>query len=399
MVTTEASLPSRKNGGDRGPDQPIIKEKVPLQAAPSGLIGPLSWLPRRKSNETASTSSLIPPGKKPKENIPSPSTTPASWKIQQKGPGDYERDRVGEYAQYFLVILPIPEISKVLESRILYLVVTDLKTRRLTGLKKDTFEEPLLTAVIPCQYFCRRSFAIYDVLLPTKEHAAKIAGSNIMTKFFRLQLKYMGARRVRVTVCNIPAFLTGEILASFLSAYGCVQDVSQLQSAVGTAYGDYVFRTCLTRDGFQAIPDTILSQERQMMVVVEGRRTHCWKCKQIGHLAKTCPQKYIKTTDTTKEKPLKEVVIEMPNPAPKPEVPSSENGWTQVIRKKRKGNPPQNQRSYPKLRLLELRLPKLLLLKPPANQYHQPPKTPHAPGEPTDRKPQQRTPPWKQLTI
>ena len=158
---------------------------------------------------------------------------------------------MGKYAQYFQgnIIFPIPEISKVLEPRILSLVITDLKTKRLTGLKKDTFEE-LLTARIPCQYFCRCSFVTWDVLLPMEEQAAKISGSNIMTKFFWLQLEYMVTRRVRVTVCNVPAFLTEKILALFLSAYGCIEDVSQLQSTARTANGDNVFQICRSREGF-----------------------------------------------------------------------------------------------------------------------------------------------------
>ena len=63
---------------------------------------------------------------------------------------------VGKYAQYFVgnEILPIPEIVEALEPRILSLVVSDIKTRRLVGLKKEAFEELLKKAGIPCQYFC-----------------------------------------------------------------------------------------------------------------------------------------------------------------------------------------------------------------------------------------------------
>ena len=159
----------------------------------------------QKSNGTASMSNTF--RTEAKENSSSPSATPASWKFQQKSLEDYERDRVRKYTQYFQgnVILPIPEISKALEPQILSLVVTNLKTNKLIGLKKDTFEEILLTASIPCQYFCRCSFATWDVLLPTEEQTAKIAGSNIMTKFFQLQPQYMGTRRVRVTVYNVLA--------------------------------------------------------------------------------------------------------------------------------------------------------------------------------------------------
>ena len=187
--------------------------------------------------------------------------------------------------------MPIQEIIERLEPRTLSLVVTDLKTRRLVGLKKEGFEDLLRKAGVPCQYFCRRSFATWEVLLPTKEQAEKTASTTITTKFFRLQPEYMGTRTVRVIVCNVMAFNTGEVLAAFLSKFGRVQETNLLRSAAGTAYGDHVFRLCLTREGFQAIPEVIISRERQMMVVVEGRRPRCWSCKQMGHKSKFCPQK------------------------------------------------------------------------------------------------------------
>ena len=77
----------------------------------------------------------------------------------------------------------------------------------------------------------------------------------------------------------------------FLSSYGSVEEITLLRSAAGIAYGDYVFQMCLTREGFQAIPETIVSRERQMMVVVEDRRLCCWNCKQLGHISKFCPKK------------------------------------------------------------------------------------------------------------
>ena len=110
------------------------------------------------------------------------------------------------------------------------------------------------------------------VLLPTKEQAAKLAESCVNTKFFRLQLEYMGTRRIWVTVCNLPANLPGEVVASYLSAFGRVEEMTQLCATAGTAFGDYTVRLYLDREGFQAIPDTLYFRDRQMMVVVEGRR-------------------------------------------------------------------------------------------------------------------------------
>ena len=233
--------------------------------------------------------------------------SPTAWKGQQRGPEEHEADRVGRFAKYFKgnEILPIPEIVDKIAPRVLSLVVSDLKTKRLVGLTKEVFDELIRKAGIPCQYFCRKSFATWDVLLPTEKQAAKAAESDITTKHFRLQPEYQGTRRLRVTVCNVPAIITGEVLAAYLSAYGNVEEFNLLRSPAGTAYGDYAFRLCLTRDGFKAIPETLICGDRQMMVMVEGRRPRCWGCKQIGHIAKFCPQrpenkeKTASTTTTT----------------------------------------------------------------------------------------------------
>ena len=132
---------------------------------------------------------------------------------------------MGKHAEYFRgnEILPIPEILSKLEPRIVSLIVTDLKTKRLVGLKKEGFEELLRKAGVPCQYFCRRSFATWDVLLPSADQAAEVASPNIM-KFFRLQPEYLGTRRIRVSISNVPAFITGEVLAAFVSAFGRVEE-------------------------------------------------------------------------------------------------------------------------------------------------------------------------------
>ena len=319
------------------------KEALPRQSEesqPSRLIGS-NW-----PSLPSESGSLIPPGQKSQHENPSP------WKIKQKRPDEYEKDRVGKYANYFKgnEILPIPELVEKLEPRIVSLVVTDLKTRRLVGIKKEGFEDLLRKAGVPCQYFCRSSFATWDVLLPSSDQAAKVASSNIMTKFFRLQPEYLGTRRIRVTICNVPAFLTGEVLAAFLSSYRNVEEITLLRSAAGTAYGDYVFRMCLAREDFQSIPETIISRGRQMMVIVEGRRPRCWSCKQLRHIAKFCPKKdppeapaaaaataateitaTAVPTVTTREK-------EQDIPTPK-----TVEEWIEVNRKKKKKSPQKSE--------------------------------------------------------
>ena len=111
------------------------------------------------------SSSPIQPGQKVVSPSPTPITPVSTWKVEQRDPEDYERDRVGKYAEFFVgnKILPITEIKKI-EPKIVSLVVTDLKTRRLVGLK------------FLSQEFC-------DMGLPDANRGT--AGCNIMAEGFR----------------------------------------------------------------------------------------------------------------------------------------------------------------------------------------------------------------------
>ena len=130
------------------------------------------------SSET--TDSTIPPAQKV-------SSMPVSWSTQTKKqtPKDYKKDRAEKYAQYFKGnrILPIPELVEAVQPKTLSLIISVIKTKRLAGVKKEKFEEILKAAGIPARYFCRRSFATWDILLLSQELATKLASnSSINTK-------------------------------------------------------------------------------------------------------------------------------------------------------------------------------------------------------------------------
>ena len=317
---------------------------TPTQTTPSpiGANWPSLPIPGETTEAGTSQDSPIQPAQK----------SPTAWKGQQRGPEEYEADRVGRFAKYFKrnEILPIPEIAEKNCPKSPLSGRFRPKTKRLVGLTKEVFEELIRKAGIPCQYFCRKSFATWDVLLPTEKQAAKTAESDITTKHFRLQPEYKGTHRLRVTVCNVPAIITGEVLAAYLSAYGHVEEFNLLRSPAGTAYGDYAFRLCLTRDGFKAIPETLICGDRQMMVMVEGRRPRCWGCKQIGHIAKFCPQRpenKEKASTTTKDAAASTITKEAEAKGPGQVQPqNNQEGWTEVTIKRR-GSPKQGGEKSP----------------------------------------------------
>ena len=194
---------------------------------------PVSWATRTKKTKQNKTKKQ----QKTKQNK-------NKKQKQKQSPVGYARDKA-KYAQYFKgnKILPISELVEAVQPKTIYFIVTDLKTRRLAGIKKDTFEELLKAAGIPAKYFCRSSFDTWNVLLSTEELAAKLPGSNISSKFFRLQPEYKGQGRIRVTVCNVPIQLNGDVL----TAYSGVEDITTSKSFCGTAHGDYLVTMCLDR--------------------------------------------------------------------------------------------------------------------------------------------------------
>ena len=111
-------------------------------------------MPEEAPFDLSSSASTIPPAQKQKE-------TAVSWSshcVNKKSPCDYARDRVEKYEKYFKdgEILPIPELVEAVEPKTLSFVVTDIKTKRLAGIKKETFEDLLKTA------------NIQEILLPQK---------------------------------------------------------------------------------------------------------------------------------------------------------------------------------------------------------------------------------------
>ena len=80
------------------------------------------------------------------------------------------------------------------------------------------------------------------------------------------------------------------------------------------------------------------------MVVVEGRHPRCWWCKQIGHIAKFCPQKTESTEITAATAATISKQAKVQDPGQVQPKTSNQEGWTEVTWK-RKGSPKQGETS------------------------------------------------------
>ena len=140
------------------------------------------------------------------------------------------------------------------------------------------------------------------MLLQT-EQARKLAQNNIVTKLFKIHSEYMGPRRVKVMVCNVPVSLQDQGLASFQSAFSKRRRNYSNPVMLGAGNEDYSFPLCLKRKGFTAIPDTMVYKNWLIILVVEARRPHCWFCQQPRYLAKNCLRRPRKAPRTYQKPP------------------------------------------------------------------------------------------------
>ena len=97
--------------------------------------------------------------------------------MNKKLASDYERDRVEKYATYFKdrEILLMPKLVEAVEPKTLSFVVTDLRTKRFVGLKKETFEDILKSANIQVSIFAAGAL-LPGIFLLLSEEAAKKTG-------------------------------------------------------------------------------------------------------------------------------------------------------------------------------------------------------------------------------
>lgn len=136
------------------------------------------------------------------------------------------------------------------------------------------------TQILP-KVLARMFNDMWDIVLICEEDDKKLAVSVITTK--SVQTEYMGTRKISVTLHEVPMVLTEERLGVF-SKYGEVEDVSASARKMGIVTGDYLLQITMSRKYFMDIPDILSCRGRNILVIVEGRRPHCWFFGVVGHL-------------------------------------------------------------------------------------------------------------------
>ena len=297
--------PDQRKGG---PNPKGLTEK-PLRAEPAkakkkGEGGPIS-LPSTSTSKNNEWPLLIPKNNEGPSMTKSwavtaatkdPATpTAAAWRPTNERQNPEKHRKAREETFKDLIngneLLPRLDFCQKISPRVLSLVSTNSSTKRLIGLKREELIDVLIASNFPAKYVYQRSFATWDVLLPTEEEAVRRAVRDLTFQNVRLQPEYLGCRRTKVKVFGIPPTLEPDHVAAYLSEFGDVEAMSPLYGKSGIQVSDYAFTLNLRREMFDAIPDTIQFMKHRLTVVVEGRKPHCRACGKQGHLARNCPER------------------------------------------------------------------------------------------------------------
>lgn len=208
-------------------------------------------------------------------------------------------------------------------------MTVDVKYKKFMAVNREAMEEVLKALNVEAKVLARRSNAMWDILLVSKEVAKTLAGNTLTTKTMRLQTEYMDTQKTRITLHWVPMYITEDHLGAFFAEYAPVDEVSSIKSKSGIFTGDFEVLVTLTRPKFNEVPNIITCGGRNIFVVVEGRCRSCWGCDATGQLAKLCPiKKPTPQTQTTLEQPKEEAIKKDT---------SSLGEWTGIVRRGGKG--------------------------------------------------------------
>lgn len=155
-----------------------------------------------------------------------------------------------DYYREFISGIELLTVPSSVATRTVSLLATDVKTRKLVGVSRKVMEEEQSAKALR-----KKSNAVYDILMSSKEATEKLSGSIFTIKSMRMQTEYMSTWKIKNYVSME---ITDDRLGGYFSQYGRVEDVTSIPSKAGIVTGDYKGHVMVTRKSFLDIPDTLL---------------------------------------------------------------------------------------------------------------------------------------------
>ena len=198
----------------------------------------------------------------------------------------------------------IPNLADIEEKTVTVFVV-DSQKRQIVKSTKDNVISTLKRFGASPQCVTKGSgFAAWEVLLPTKEACLELLKKDLRTTEQIMYVGYLGKRRTKVTIYDVPKWDIGWYLGAFILKYGEIVDYSS-----DVLRGVWRFEIMTDTPAFNSIPNFMdINHEgkviRQCSVIVSGRKPVCWECGHTGHMAAACKGKKAPNEDVVNQNSL-----------------------------------------------------------------------------------------------
>ena len=184
--------------------------------------------------------------------------------------------------------IDLPKLKEI-ETKMMSILLVDRKQKRVVRSNKDVVIKSLASLGVNVEQIVKGDgFALWDILLPSAEDCLNLLKRDLHTRDYTLRVEYLGRRRTRVAVYEVPSYVSGEVVGAFLMKYGDIVAFSN-----DRLRGEWRFDLMTDSTNFNAIPNYLdIDGRKAVPIIVTGRRPVCWRCDEIGHLAAACQKKF-----------------------------------------------------------------------------------------------------------
>ena len=184
------------------------------------------------------------------------------------------------------LLLDLPKLQSI-EQRMVSVFATDIKLKRIVRANKDLVLKSMTSLGVRVESITKGSGYLWDLLLPTPDDCLSLLRRDLVTKDHSFRVEYMGKRKTKVVVFEVPPFASGEQVGAFILRYGDLVGFSS-----DKIRGEWRYELMTTRQKAEAIPNTLdIGGRMKVPVIVMGRKPVCWVCGVAGHISATCQGK------------------------------------------------------------------------------------------------------------
>ena len=186
-----------------------------------------------------------------------------------------------------LLITGLPKLQNI-EKKMVSLFAIDKKAKRIVRASKDIVIKSLAGLGIKVECIVKgNGYFMWDILLSSEAECVNLTKRDLATKDYNFRVEYLGRRKTKVVIHEVPPYIDGEHVGAFILRFGDLVGYS-----CDFIRGEWTFDIMSDRKNTEAIPNSLdIGDRKTLPVIVMGRKPVCWVCGVAGHLSANCQEK------------------------------------------------------------------------------------------------------------